>query len=169
MKRAEKAVRIAEPNFRIPLRRNPPVPLDHGNPFELLVAVLMSAQTTDVQVNEVTPALFTEGQFSSSHGGVGGGGHPWQTYCQVGLAPTEARTSNACPNCWSSVMIGEVRFLVRGTRRPPWSGPQNCRCCHGPSVWRSCASPLTPTFTGLHCSMGIVGDTERRLNAPRKT
>ncbi|DAC09529.1 MAG TPA: endonuclease III, partial [Candidatus Poseidoniales archaeon] len=32
-----------------------PVPLDHRNPFELLVAVLMSAQTTDLKVNEVTP------------------------------------------------------------------------------------------------------------------
>ena len=38
-----------------------PVPLDHRNPFELLVAVLMSAQTTDLKVNEVTPALFELG------------------------------------------------------------------------------------------------------------
>jgi endonuclease-3 len=35
-----------------------PVPLDHRNSFELLVAVLLSAQTTDVRVNLVTPALF---------------------------------------------------------------------------------------------------------------
>ena len=33
-----------------------PIPLDHTNAFELLVAVLMSAQTTDLKVNEVTPA-----------------------------------------------------------------------------------------------------------------
>lgn len=32
--------------------------LDYQNPFELLVAVILSAQTTDVQVNKVTPALF---------------------------------------------------------------------------------------------------------------
>ena len=38
-----------------------PVPLDHRNPFELLIAVLMSAQTTDLKVNEVTPALFEAG------------------------------------------------------------------------------------------------------------
>ena len=37
-----------------------PIPLDHSNPFELLVAVLMSAQTTDLKVNEVTPALFAK-------------------------------------------------------------------------------------------------------------
>ena len=34
---------------------NPPVPLDHSDPFTLLVAVLLSAQTTDKKVNEVTP------------------------------------------------------------------------------------------------------------------
>jgi len=34
------------------------VPLDHADPFTLLVAVVLSAQTTDKKVNEVTPALF---------------------------------------------------------------------------------------------------------------
>jgi endonuclease-3 len=36
----------------------PPIPLEHGDPFTLLVAVVLSAQTTDAQVNKVTPALF---------------------------------------------------------------------------------------------------------------
>ncbi|MBB5353546.1 endonuclease-3 [Haloferula luteola] len=35
-----------------------PIPLDHSDPFTLLVAVLLSAQCTDVRVNQVTPALF---------------------------------------------------------------------------------------------------------------
>lgn len=35
-----------------------PVPLDHKDPFTLLVAVLLSAQCTDVRVNQITPALF---------------------------------------------------------------------------------------------------------------
>ncbi len=35
-----------------------PVPLDHTDAFTLLIAVLLSAQTTDKKVNEVTPALF---------------------------------------------------------------------------------------------------------------
>lgn len=35
--------------------------LDHVDPFTLLVAVMLSAQTTDKKVNEVTPALFTLG------------------------------------------------------------------------------------------------------------
>ncbi|MDB6076786.1 MAG: Endonuclease [Akkermansiaceae bacterium] len=35
-----------------------PIPLDHTSPYTLLVAVLLSAQCTDVRVNLVTPALF---------------------------------------------------------------------------------------------------------------
>jgi len=37
---------------------NPPVPLDHKDPFTLLLAVLLSAQCTDERVNQVTPKLF---------------------------------------------------------------------------------------------------------------
>lgn len=37
---------------------DPPVPLDHSDAYTLLVAVLLSAQCTDVRVNQVTPALF---------------------------------------------------------------------------------------------------------------
>jgi endonuclease-3 len=36
----------------------PPIPLKHADPFTLLIAVLLSAQTTDVMVNRVTPELF---------------------------------------------------------------------------------------------------------------
>ena len=35
-----------------------PIPLDHKDPYTLLVAVLLSAQSTDVRVNKITPLLF---------------------------------------------------------------------------------------------------------------
>ena len=35
-----------------------PIPLDHSDPYTLLIAVLMSAQSTDVRVNQITPKLF---------------------------------------------------------------------------------------------------------------
>jgi endonuclease-3 len=56
MKKRDKALRIGEILDR--LYPEPPIPLEHKNPFTLLVAVVLSAQTTDVQVNKVTPALF---------------------------------------------------------------------------------------------------------------
>ncbi|MFW2382335.1 MAG: endonuclease III domain-containing protein, partial [Acidimicrobiales bacterium] len=56
MKRAEKADRIGE--ILDDLYPDPPVPLNHRDPYTLLVAVMLSAQTTDKKVNEVTPKLF---------------------------------------------------------------------------------------------------------------
>jgi endonuclease-3 len=38
---------------------SPPIPLEHKDPYTLLIAVLLSAQCTDARVNTVTPALFT--------------------------------------------------------------------------------------------------------------
>jgi len=88
MRRAEKATRIME----MLQERYPeiPVPLDHRNPFELLVAVLMSAQTTDLKVNEVTPALFERGPTPADMAAL-----PVEEIQAmirfVGLAPTKAK------------------------------------------------------------------------------
>ena len=37
-----------------------PIPLDHKDPYTLLIAVLLSAQSTDVRVNKITPLLFKQ-------------------------------------------------------------------------------------------------------------
>ena len=59
MRRADKATRIV--SILDELYPEVGIPLDHSDPFTLLVAVLLSAQTTDKKVNEVTPALFAAG------------------------------------------------------------------------------------------------------------
>ncbi|MDY7093260.1 MAG: endonuclease III [Acidobacteriota bacterium] len=51
--KAEKIQRILDELFP-----EVPIPLDHQDPYTLLIAVLLSAQTTDKKVNQVTPALF---------------------------------------------------------------------------------------------------------------
>src|SRR5688572_17128024 len=56
MNRRDKAERIRTTLGQLYPR--PPIPLDHVDPFTLLVAVVLSAQTTDARVNLVTPALF---------------------------------------------------------------------------------------------------------------
>lgn len=67
-----------------------PVPLDHNNEFQLLIAVLMSAQTTDKKVNEVTPELFRRGPNAKEMSTLG-----IETIRElireVGLAPTKAK------------------------------------------------------------------------------
>lgn len=56
MKREEKAKHIHK--ILDELYPTTPIPLDHSDPYTLLIAVLLSAQCTDIRVNQVTPALF---------------------------------------------------------------------------------------------------------------
>lgn len=56
MKLREKADRIRAVLEQV--HPAPPIPLQHDDPFSLLVAVMLSAQTTDARVNLVTPGLF---------------------------------------------------------------------------------------------------------------
>ncbi len=58
MRRQEKASRIHK--ILRGLYPRPPIPLLHGDPYQLLVAVLLSAQCTDARVNLVTPGLFAK-------------------------------------------------------------------------------------------------------------
>lgn len=54
-----KAQRVAFIDARLQsLYPEPPIPLDHRDPYTLLIAVLLSAQCTDERVNQVTPGLF---------------------------------------------------------------------------------------------------------------
>ena len=56
LRKKEKAAKIAE--ILEELYPETPIPLDHKDPYTLLVAVLLSAQCTDERVNKITPALF---------------------------------------------------------------------------------------------------------------
>ena len=88
MKRAEKAERIGV--MLDELYPAPPIPLDHVDPYTLLVAVLLSAQSTDKKVNQVTPALFERASTPAEMAAV-----PVDEIKalirEVGLAPTKAK------------------------------------------------------------------------------
>ncbi|KAF8072837.1 CBR1 [Scenedesmus sp. PABB004] len=83
-----KAARIAEQLAG--LYPSPPIPLDHGSTFQLLVAVVLSAQTTDKKVNEVTPTLFAAAPDAAAMAALEVAAI--QTIiAPIGLAPTKAR------------------------------------------------------------------------------
>ena len=88
MKRKEKAERIQ--NMLEELYPEIPVPLDHETPFQLLIAVLMSAQTTDLKVNQVTPELFKQGPTPEKMALLEVA-HIQSMIREVGLAPTKAK------------------------------------------------------------------------------
>lgn len=56
LKKAERVAFILRTLQR--LYPNPPIPLDHRDPYTLLIAVLLSAQCTDQRVNQITPGLW---------------------------------------------------------------------------------------------------------------
>lgn len=93
MKRREKADRIGE--ILDDLYPDTPVPLDHRDPYTLLVAVALSAQTTDKKVNQVTPALFAVADTPEKMAALG----PERILAiirEIGLAPTKAK------NLWTA-------------------------------------------------------------------
>ena len=92
MNRRDKADRIGE--ILDALYPEPPIPLDHEDPYTLLVSVMLSAQTTDKKVNEGTPALFAEASNPKSMAAL-----PVDRILSfirtVGLAPTKAKNLKA--------------------------------------------------------------------------
>jgi endonuclease-3 len=88
MLRQDKARRIGE--ILDGLYAEPPIPLDHSDPFTLLVAVALSAQTTDKKVNQVTPELFRVAPSPAAMAAL-----PVdrirEIIREVGLAPTKAK------------------------------------------------------------------------------
>ena len=88
MRRQDKADLIGD--MLDDLYPDPPIPLDHSSPYTLLVAVALSAQTTDKKVNEVTPALFARASTPQQMIEL----HPAEILGyikEIGLAPTKAK------------------------------------------------------------------------------
>ncbi|MCO4770234.1 MAG: endonuclease III [Deltaproteobacteria bacterium] len=88
MKRKDKAARIQDQLDE--LYPTVPIPLDHTDAFTLLVAVVLSAQTTDKKVNEVTPELFAVADTPEKMAEM----HPEdvrQIIRQIGLSPSKSK------------------------------------------------------------------------------
>ena len=109
MKRQEKADRIGE--ILDDLYPEPPIPLDHSDPYTLLVAVALSAQTTDKKVNQVTPALFAAADTPEKMAALGAE-RILAFIREVGLAPTKAK------NVWTAA---QQILDAGGELRPDWT------------------------------------------------
>lgn len=88
MGKKEKAERIR--GVLEELYPEPPIPLAHRDPFTLLVAVMLSAQTTDAMVNRVTPALFARAPDAAAMAALSEA-EILASIRPVGLSPTKAR------------------------------------------------------------------------------
>ena len=88
MKRADKALKIG--TLLDELYPTTPVPLSHSSAYTLLVAVMLSAQTTDKKVNQVTPTLFANASTPEEMAALEV--KTIQAFIrEIGLAPTKAK------------------------------------------------------------------------------
>ena len=166
MRRAQKAERIHE--LLEELYPKPPVPLDHTDPFTLLVAVLLSAQTTDARVNLVTPGLFAWANSPSSMSRLSVD----EILAEIktcGLAPTKAKNIKRLSEILVEEHGGEVPDTLEELEALPGVGHKTASVV----VAQVFGQPAFPVDTHIHrlaarwgLSKGTtVEHTERDLKA----
>ena len=135
MKRRDKADRVGK--ILDELYPEPPIPLDHVDPFTLLVSVMLSAQTTDKKVNEVTPALFGDAPDPASMAAL-----PVEQILAhirtVGLAPTKAKNLKRMAELLLERHAGEVPADIDALEALPGVGHKTasvvmCQAFHQPA------------------------------------
>lgn len=143
MTRQQRADAIGEVLDR--LHPDPPIPLDHRDPFTLLVAVLLSAQTTDARVNLVTPGLFALAatpqemanlEVSAIHAAIR----------TCGLAPTKARNIQALSRQLVADHDGEVPRSLAALERLPGVGHKTASVV----MSQAFGEPAFPVDTHIH-------------------
>ena len=143
MKRADKAIRIKA--MLDEMYPETPVPLDHRNPFELLIAVLMSAQTTDLKVNEVTPALFDVGPTPAAMAALDV--DVIQSLIRyVGLAPTKAKNIKRLSEMLLEHHDGQVPATFEALEALPGVGHKTA----GVVMAQAFGVPAFPIDTHIH-------------------
>ena len=143
MKRSAKASQILQ--MLEELYPETPVPLDHDSPFQLLVAVLMSAQTTDKKVNQVTPELFRRGP-DAQHMAELSAQDIQAIIREVGLAPTKARNISTLSQMLCDLYNGEVPQTFEQLEDLPGVGHKTA----GVVMAQSFGVPAFPVDTHIH-------------------
>jgi len=161
--RADKIVGILDELFPAPA-----IPLDHTTPFQLLVATILSAQTTDARVNIVTPALFERAPDAFALANL----TPAQvlTYIRTcGLAPGKAKNLVAMARALVAEHGGEVPADFEALERLAGVGHKTASVV----MAQSFNVPAFPIDTHIHRLAGRwqlsrarnVEETERDLKA----
>jgi len=141
--RASRAARVLEILDR--LFPAPPVPLDHGDPFQLLVAVILSAQCTDARVNLVTPALFERAPNAVAMARLTAPQiMPFIRTC--GLAPGKAKNLAAMARLLVAEHGGEVPSDLEALERLPGVGHKTASVV----MAQAFGQPAFPVDTHIH-------------------
>jgi len=139
----EKAVLILETLQE--LFPDPGIPLDHKDPYTLLVAVMLSAQTTDAMVNRVTPALFQRADTPEKMAAL-----PVETILdlirKIGLAPTKAKNLQKLSQMLVEKHNGVVPASMEELEKLPGVGHKTASVV----MAQAFAEPAFPVDTHIH-------------------
>lgn len=150
MKRAEKAVKIGA--ILDELYPKPPIPLEHRDPFTLLVAVLLSAQTTDAQVNKVTPRLFAKASTPQQMAKLSEA-EILDAIRACGLAPTKAKNIKKLAQTLVDQYGGEVPRDIEELEKLPGVGHKTASVV----MSQAFGEPAFPVDTHIHRLAGRWG------------
>lgn len=124
---------------------NPPVPLDHSDPFTLLIAVLLSAQCTDVRVNQITPALFKLGRTPEDLASA-----PLERILEIvkpcGLGPQKAKAIKTLSGMLQNEHQGEVPRDLEALEKLPGVGHKTAQVV----MAQAFGVPSFPVDTHIH-------------------
>ena len=156
MTRAEKAERIAALlAARYP---DPPIPLHHDDPFTLLVAVLLSAQTTDERVNQVTPGLFARARTPEAMAKLPVA-EILQAIRSCGLAPAKAKNIRALSEILVREHGGRVPDDLAALEALPGVGHKTASVV----LAQAFGVPTFPVDTHIHRLSTNIGFTRSRV------
>jgi endonuclease-3 len=124
---------------------DPPVPLNHSNPFTLLIAVLLSAQCTDIKVNQVTDKLFSFGNHPQDFIELG-----QETIEEIikplGLYKTKARHIIKLCQQLTEKYVGKVPEELEELEKLPGVGHKTASCVMSQAFQK----PAFPVDTHIH-------------------
>jgi endonuclease-3 len=143
MRRREKAAKIGV--ILDELYPEPPIPLEHRDPFTLLVAVLLSAQTTDARVNKVTPALFARASTPEAMAKLSA--EEILSFIRTcGLAPTKAKNVKKLAETLVEEHGGHVPRDIEALERLPGVGHKTASVV----MTQAFGEPAFPVDTHIH-------------------
>lgn len=122
-----------------------PIPLEHKDPYTLLIAVLLSAQSTDVRVNQTTPELFARADNPKAMTGLSVE-EIRDIIRPVGLSPTKAKAIHKLSQILLDEHKGEVPQNLEDLERLPGVGHKTASVV----VSQAFGVPAFPVDTHIH-------------------
>ena len=124
---------------------NPEIPLDHENNFTFLVAVMLSAQSTDKKVNEITPKLFSKANTPNKMEKLDVEDIQ-ELIREIGLAPTKARNIKKTSKILTKKHKGEVPNTFEELEELPGVGHKTASVI----MSQAFGKPAFPVDTHIH-------------------